>query len=1091
VWNDLNRNGIQEATEPGIAGVAVSLIDQATNKIVAATVTDAYGKYLFTSLPGGTYKIGFTPPANYVFTQNTDPSGADVLNTLLNSDVDTLTNKTSAFVFPAGAQNLNADAGMYFEAPITATIGNYVWEDANSNGIQDPTESGIAGVLVTLYNSAGNPIAYAVTDATGGYLFKDVVPATYTVGFSSPIGYLPTVNAGPVSDAANSDLIAATGKTAPFTVNAGDKYLTVDAGFIPQAATKASLGDKVWYDNNQDGIQDANETGIANVTVQLYNNTGTTLLATTTTDAKGNYVFNNLAAGGYKVLFTAPSGFTMSTAFQGTDTTKDSNPNISTGFTAVVNLAAGQKNMSIDAGMYNAANTNSLGDKVWYDNNSNGIQDGTETGVTGVTVTLYNNAGTALATTITDAKGFYSFPGLANGTYKVGFSNLPNGYLLTNQTTGTTDGSDPDPATGKTGSITLTGGQDVTDMDAGLKPTNIPSGTASLGDKVWWDINSNGMQDAGETGVQNVTVFLYASDGVTILDSISTDALGKYMFTGLSAGSYIVGFDLNTIPGGTSVTAQNIDATGINGPRNSDANPGSGSTSIITIGVGEDLVTVDMGIIPAPGSGSIGDKVWLDANKDGLQTAGEPGVPGVQVILYDANNKVVTTTTTDANGLYLFPNLPAGTYKVGFSNLPTGYDLTTQTTGTTNGSDPNPTTGFTAPFTLAGGQNKTDVDAGLISNTKAALGNYVWFDTNGDGLQTAGEPGVAGVTVNLIDSTGKVIASTVTDGDGGYLFINLTPGSYVVEFTNLSTGTTFTTKEGAPAANGSDAGANGKTSAVTLAAGQVNLDVDAGLIISPKGSVGDFVWNDANKNGLQGTNEPGLAGVKVILKDVNNNIVGVAITDGAGKYKFDNVPPGTGYTVQFVSPAGYTITNKTGTVLDSLNSDATVLTGLTAPFAVAAGQFVNTIDAGMFKSGINLSGHVWIDGNGNTDTYVNEVHTAGALIPTGLRAYLVDPLTNKILKIVVVPPSTGIFTFNNIEASTNYYIILSNTPGTVGTTVPAAHLTGGWENTGEKLGITPGHDGVINGRLNVPGSLVDIFNANFGIRPKNGESVIP
>jgi protocatechuate 3,4-dioxygenase beta subunit len=1091
VWNDINKNGIQEASEPGIAGVAVTLIDQATNKVVGATVTDAFGKYLFTSVPGGTYKVGFTPPANYIFTQNIDPSGTDVLNTLTNSDVDTLTNKTAAFVFPAGTQNLNADAGMYFEAPISATIGNYVWEDANSNGIQDPTESGIAGVLVTLFNNAGTPIAYTTTDATGNYLFKDVVPGSYTVGFSSPIGYLPTLNSGPVSNPSNSDLVASTGKTAPFTVNAGDKILTIDAGFVPQAATKASLGDKVWYDNNQDGIQDANETGIANVTVQLYNSAGTTLLSTTTTDAKGNYVFNNLAAGAYKVLFTAPSGFTISSAVQGTDTAKDSNPNISTGFSNTINLTSGQKNMSIDAGMYNPANTNSIGDKVWLDNNSNGIQDASEPGATGVTVTLYNNAGTPIATTVTDAKGFYNFPGLPNGTYKVGFSNLPNGYLLTNQTTGTIDGSDPDPATGKTPSITLTGGQDITDMDAGLKPSNIPSGTASLGDKVWWDVNSNGLQDAGETGVQNVTVFLYASDGITILDSISTDAQGKYMFTGLAAGSYIVGFDLNTIPAGTTVTPFNVDAAGIYGTRNSDANTTSGNSPIITIAVGEDIVTVDMGIIPATGSGSIGDKVWLDANKDGLQTAGEPGVPGVQVILYDGVGKVVATTTTDANGLYLFPNLPAGTYSVGFSNLPTGYNLTHQTTGTPTGSDPDSTTGFTPPFTLAGGQIKNDVDAGIVSNSKAALGNYVWFDTNGDGLQTPGEPGVAGVTVNLLDTLGNIIATTVTDGDGGYLFINLNPNTYVVEFTNLSSGTAFTTKEGAPASNGSDAAANGKTNAILLTAGQVNLDIDAGLIASPKASVGDFVWIDANKNGLQGTNEPGIAGVKVVLKDINNNVVGTAITDGSGKYKFDNVVPGTGYTVQFVKPVGYTITTKSGLVLDSLNSDPVATTGITTAFAVSAGQYVNTIDAGMFKSGIILSGHVWIDTNANTDNYVNETHRVGATIPTGLRVYLVDPLTNLIIDQKTVPSFTGTFTFTNfVNPSTNYYLILSSTAALNGTTVPQAKVPG-WENTGEKLGITTGSDLIPNGRINIPGSLVDIINANFGIRPKNGESVIP
>jgi hypothetical protein len=78
-----------------------------------------------------------------------------------------------------------------------------------------------------------------------------------------------------------------------------------------------------------------------------------------------------------------------------------------------------------------------------------------------------------------------------------------------------------------------------------------------------------------------------------------------------------------------------------------------------------------------------------------------------------------------------------------------------------------------------------------------------------------------------------------------------------------------------------------------------------------------------------------------------------------------------------------------------------------------------------------------------------------------------------------------------IQPNTNYYIILSRLIAPIGSTVPVATLPLGWENTGEKLGITAGTDGVINGRLNIPGSNVNIINANFGIRFRNGEAVMP
>jgi protocatechuate 3,4-dioxygenase beta subunit len=1099
VWIDANKNGIQDSTENGVAGVTVNLINVATGKIVGATVTDAYGKYLFPVIAPGQYQVGFTLPSNYVFTQNTNVGGLNPIGTANNSDVDSTTGKTKTFTVNSGDSIRSVDAGIYFKAPTSTTLGNYVWDDANGNGLQDPTEAGIAGVTVTLFNNSGVPVATTVTDNAGNYLFKDLTPGTYTIGFTAPIGFIPTTATGVLNDPLNSD-INTTGKTGTITLAAGDNNLNVDAGFIKQNNNLASLGDKVWYDINNDGIQDATEGGVANVTVELYNGAGTTLLKSTTTDAMGNYIFNALAPGTYKVKFIAPSGYTISPANATTDSTKDSNPNVTTGFSNTIGLAAGDKNMTIDAGIYNPTATNSIGDKVWFDNNSDGLQDATETGVQGVLVTLYNNLGNPIATTTTNSNGNYQFAGLPNGTYSVGFTNLPEGTLLTTQTINTATGSDADPATGKTPSVNLTGGTQITDLDAGLKPSNIPSGSASLGNKVWWDINNNGLQDANESGVPNVVVNLYNAAGTTILKTTTTDALGIYMFTGLNAGSYIVGFEPTSIPAGTNITAQNADAQGIGGAANSDANTTTGKTGTISLSTGEEKLTIDMGIVPKPNTGTVGDKVWLDANKDGLQGPTEIGIPGVMVKLYDSNGSVVGTTTTDINGNYQFVNVTPGAYTVGFSNLPTGYFFTTKTPNTTTGSDADSTTGLTNPFNVAASQNVTDIDAGIYSPTRAALGNYVWLDANLNGIQDANETGIPGVLVTLFNKTGKILATTVTDADGKYLFDNLTPGNYLVGFTNIPNGSLFTTRETLASSNGSDVyPSSGKTGVVILTAGQVNLDVDAGVIPAIAASVGDYVWIDANKNGLQDATEKGVPGVIVKLKDAVGDIVGEAITDGNGKYLFASVIPANAYTITFSNlPTAYKFTKSVGTLLDSTNSDADTNAanlGVTAAFNLASGQHLRTIDAGISKTLITLTGNVWHDVNANTDGFVNN---SGALttppatvIPNTLYAYLVSPVTGKIVKRASVNGLTGVYNMGTIEPSTFYYIILSDIQAIVGNTVPAAHLPFGWANTGEKLGITSGNDGIVEGRLNVPGSVNNIINANFGIRLANGESVIP
>ena len=1100
VWKDTDADGIQDAGEVGVAGITLVLLNSAGQPI-ATTTTDAFGNYKFSGLPAGDYSVRITPPANYSLSAKTQ--GGD---TNLDSDFDPATYTTGTVTLAAGQNRTDIDAGLKFTQPQPASVGDRVWLDSNGDGVQDAGEPGVSNVLVTLYNSVGAPVRSTYTDVNGYYLFTDVTPGTYTVGVSLPPAFVFSPNNGAISGTTNSDIVPSTGRTIVFTVNAGDQITYVDAGIKKQVSTNGSIGDFVWNDLNKNGIQEAGEPGIAGVTIRLVNATTNAIIATTTTDAAGKYIFNDVPAGDYKVDFVTPAGYTITTKLNSNVTASgtDSDVDPVTSRTATFTLAAGQRITTVDAGFWltTSPGTSKIGDRVWLDANQNGVQDAGEANVQGMTVVLYDAANTAIKLAVTDANGNYLFTDLAAGNYTVGFSNVPAGFTFTTQGLGTAaTGSDANPVTGKTGTIALAAGQTNLDVDAGIR--SVLAGTASIGNRVWNDLNNNGLQDAGEPGIQGVTVELLDGAGNPIDSDPATagvqptirltNALGEYLFTGLIAGDYKVRF--STLPAGYNASPK---AAGTNRDIDSDGNTiaaGTSTTDVISVASGEERLDIDFGLNnPTAPLGQIGDYVWFDSNNNGVQDATEQGVPGVTVSLLNASNTIIATTVTDANGNYRFVNLADATYSVKFSNLPAGFVFSPKDLGGNDNldSDADPVTGVTGTYTITAGNTNLTVDAGIYS-TRAALGDYVWFDANNNGTQDAGEKGIAGITVTVYDAANVAITSAITDQNGRYFFSNLNPGTYTVGFGTIPTKLTFTLKDVVAAGDAADSDvdpATGKTGSYTLVAGQVNLTVDAGLKPVVPATIGDFVWYDLDRDGIQDAGEPGVPGIVATLYNSTNQPIGSAITDGNGYYLISNVPPGTGYYVVFNNKpdvaATWTLQNVGGAAAN--NNSKVDATGKSTAFNVAEGQNITNIDAGLYRQ-ININGHVWNDANGLTDLQINK--TGIQAIPNSLNIYLVDVNTNLIVQAESILPD-GSYSFLDVDINHSYKIVLSTIVAFPGQTSPIPFLPSGWQRVGENLGAGPlsGSDGVPNGLLFLDTETSDIYDANFGIRLNSGEVIV-
>ncbi len=638
------------------------------------------------------------------------------------------------------------------------------------------------------------------------------------------------------------------------------------------------------------------------------------------------------------------------------------------------------------------------GGTVWRDLNNDGVQDPCEPPLEGVNVALYDAAGNVLATTQTDALGRYSFlfDSLSQNEYYLvagtggqfdPATGLLNGaFYITQANTGMAphpDKNDSDalPAGLQAGgafaampfiAFTPDGAGFVDyDLDFGFGSDNA-NPIAGIGGFVWLDDDGDGIQDPGEGGLGGVQIGLYRADG-TLVAQLASQADGTYFFPNVEAGTYYLAFD----PAGNSAGLAGLVFSPMgqgNGANDSDVDPDTGRTPDFSFDPSEGDLDVDAGFyLP---KGTITGTVWADTDGDGLQDAGEGGVAGVTVRLYDADDNLLATVTSAADGTYAFDELPAGQYYLAFdpstnaAGVP-NYQFAPQDAGDDAlDSDVDPLTGNTALVAFDPLDGDLDLDAGLVEPA-AGIGGRAWADANGNGLQDAGEAGVAGVTVQLFDADGTLLASVLTDALGNYFFEGVLLGSYYLHFDPSTNTAGVPNYQFAPQDAGDDAldsdvdPLTGNTALVIFDPLDGDLDLDAGLV-EPTAAVRGRVWQDNDQDGLQDAGEPGIRGVTVRLFGESHDLVGTAMTDASGAYLFEGVLAGTYYLAFDVSTNAAGIADYEATIPDAgddaLDSDIDPQTQQTSlfDFDPVAGDLEH-MDAGYVLPYAQVMGRVWLD----------------------------------------------------------------------------------------------------------------------------------
>lgn len=863
VYVDTDRNNALGGGDTGrIPGVVVRLVqgaDCASGTTLQTTSTAADGSYRFDNVvAGAAYLVCQTQPAAY---GNGNANGTAASNSI------------SIPALAAGGSSNN----LFGE--VTASLAGTVYQDNGTgvaaqadNGVKDAGEVGIANVPITVTGTdvLGNPVSRSTTtDASGNWRIDGLLAADAS-GYTVVEGSIPPASGSfldgrETAGTAGGNASAVNDRISAIPLAAGQQatgYLFGELGIAPISGT-------VYIDLNRNTTLDPAPTDgrIPGVTLNLVRGTdcSATPVATTVTDAAGNYSFSGAAVGlTYTICQVQPAGYLQGGENPGAGNTSSANA------ITIANLpVAGSSGNHFGE----IASNSVIAGKVWLDADNGGTVNGSEAGIAGVVVELSGTdiaGNTVTRSTTTDASGNYSFEALPPGTYAVREPTQPAGTLNGRTVPGNIGGSSTGTATapGTTPSA-------ITGIVLGLSQTSADNNfgelpPAQVAGRVYADNNDNGSIDATESGLAGVVITLTGTDdtGTPVTRSTTTGADGSYAFDNLRPGSYAVTeptqpagtVNGRTTPGtlGGAATAPAVAPSAISGIT---LPPGGQSTAnnFGEIGNSPDLRVAKS---HSPATVTVNNRFTATL---AVRNAGEVATTGAYIVsdkllagmVLDGTPAGTGWTCTGAAGSTAFSCTSSTVLAAGANAAPITAPLRVTADALAKSPLQNlvlvegggelparaPSDADRAAFNAGTADALPLCDAAILHNVcrdpavvqaSASIAGTVWFDGGSTPRQLdAGDTRRAGWTVEIVDATGAVVATTTTGADGTWQQADLQPGVPLqVRFRHPETGVAFgypVNGDTGPGSSGAtcepDAAAKGIASSCAHTRGQPVLDV--------------------------------------------------------------------------------------------------------------------------------------------------------------------------------------------------------------------------------------------------------------------------